>query len=178
MPASMTDLLGNRRRIDIPKADGSPGIYVVYRPQGITPRRMHELLALEQAARDAEVTDTDSDSDGDEDATPELTPELTPEQREKRNAAILTAAEELLKEFAAILIDWDLTDDHGNLIPPTLDGLQDVDYEVITYIFDKVREDARVGKSNGTPPLTPLASGSKPRAQRATSHRQSRSGSR
>lgn len=184
MPASMTDLLGNRRRLDIPKVDGSPGIYVVYRPQTMTPRKLHELLALEQAVREAEaqlpepemLDDTDSETD-DDGETPEP-PELTPEQREKRNAAIITAAEDVLTEFASVLIDWDLTDDNGTLIPPTLEGLQDVDYEVITYIFARVREDARVPKATGTPPLPPSASSSKPTAQQATSHRRRRSGSR
>ena len=185
MPSSMTDLLGNRRRLDIPKADGSPGIYVVYRPQTMTPRKLHELLALEQAAREAEAllpetpddTEEAEETEGVAAVSPSATPELTPEQREKRNQAIIAAADELLTEFANILIDWDLTDDDGNLIPPTLEGLQDVDYEVISYIFGKVREDARVGKPNGTPKLPPSASGSKPKAQRATSRRRSRNGS-
>ncbi len=209
MPASMTELLGNRRRVDIPKADGSPGIYVVYRPQSMTPRKMHELLSLEQAVRDemaahadapaADTESADTDAPADSDDATAAAADLDADAIDaaiRRHTAMMSAADEQLAEFAAILIDWDLTDDNGNPIPPTLEGLQDVDFDVLTYIFGKVRADAQMkrdgtagdtpgdtpgdtaGKAHGTPPLTQLPSTLSPTERQATKPRRSRHGSR
>lgn len=141
MPGTLTQLMRNRARVNIPLSDGS-SIYIDYRITALTPRLKAEFTAAQSGEHEE-------------------------------------AALDLVTRFlTTVVIDWDLLDEAGQPIPPTAEGLQDVDYEAQMILFNAIWEHMQLGKPTGTPPSTPSASPSSPTATQATSRRSSRTGSR
>src|SRR5690242_17195394 len=145
MPATLAQLARNRARVIIGDEDGDH-IYVDYRPGAITPRTI-------QAAQRFQGADFEALSADDK-------------------AEALSAMPRML---ASAMLGWDLLDNDGHPIPPTLEGLQDVDYAVQSLILQAITDHQRLGEQTGAKSLTPSASTSRHEAKPATSRHRSRS---
>jgi hypothetical protein len=127
MPATLSHLSRNKGRLTHTFEDGAT-VTITYRPGRITPRQLHRADALAARGED----------------------QLT--QAEQRELM-----DEQTRLLASALIDWDLQDDQGQPIPPTREGLEDVDYEAQQIILEWIVEDSQLGKSNGTAPSQALS---------------------
>jgi hypothetical protein len=119
MPANIGNLTVNRAHLERHFEDGS-SLFIDYRPAQVTPRQLHKVQDMQQRNWD----------------------DLSPaEQNELMDSTV--------KMLADCLIDWDLLDRNNQPIPPTLEGLQDVDYLSQVAILEMIVEDQRLGKPNG-----------------------------
>lgn len=152
MPVTLGQLARNRAQLTIPGDGGD--LHVTYRPQAITPR---VRAALRYSGADAA--------------------NLPPDE-------MLEVLGTITAFLASMLIDWDLEypdaegQPSGRKIPPTLEGLQDVDYEVQGMVLGAIMEAVSLGESNGARSLTPSASPSSRAARRAISRHHSPTGTR
>lgn len=87
---------------------------------------------------------------------------------------------EMMAEYLIpVLYTWNLTEADGiTPMPVTPDTITGLDYEAKVIIFAAITEDLYPGEVNGGPGLTPSDSTAQPTAQRATSPRRSRTGTR
>lgn len=122
MPASLSHLSRNHARLVHTFEDGA-SLTIDYRPGYITPRHLHRTQML-SSHKFEELSES--------------------EQAE--------AMEETTRLLAGILIAWDLLNDHGDPIPATLEGMEDVDYVAQAEILGWIMKDQRLGKSTGTAP--------------------------
>ena len=159
MPATMSQLLGDRARVTITGANGF-SIFVDFRPRAT---RRDELRAVVQrfSAMRASTHALD-ELQATDDADTAI---------RAANEALDTTEANVTQKLAALLLDWDLLDDDGEVIPPTLDGLMTVDYRLQRRILDAIESDNQVGEATGATPSTPSRSHSSRKARRATSRR-------
>jgi hypothetical protein len=115
--------------------DGGP-LTITYRPGGITPKVYGAIRAL--AGQDTAHLSADE------------------------QAAMLATTTDVL---AALLIAWDLTDDAGVPIPPTLDGLQSVPYDYQLFLVGKLAGEQTLGEANGARPSAASSTPTLPRAR-------------
>jgi hypothetical protein len=128
MPATLSHLSRNKSTFTHEFEDGT-SVTITYRPGRITPRQLHRVQEFE-ARPDRALSQEES----------------------------LELMDETTRLLASALIDWDMQDDETHeLIPPTFEGLQDVDYEAQQIVMEWIVEDQRLGKSNGTGP-SPVSS--------------------
>lgn len=158
MPASMSQLLGDRARVTITGANGF-SIFVDYRPQVITTKSMR--ADLHRAASGADSINTEALEAAEDEAAALAAAE----------AAIDKADDLLARRLAEKILDWDLLDDAGAVVPITYEALQGVDLRLLKRIDRAIDEDSTVGESNGARSLTLSPSRSSRKARRATSRR-------
>lgn len=120
MSGTFSHLTRNHARL-VHEFDDGATITIDYRPALLTPRQLHRIQLLS----DTPFADLS-----------------TPEQVE-----LMDRTQEML---ASMLIDWDAKDDAGQKIPATLDGLEDIPYDVQAAILQWIRDDQQAPKANGS----------------------------
>lgn len=129
MPITLAQLTTNRAEVDIRIGDGA--LHVVYRPQKMTPRAVRVITQFQtQMVRGVSTS-------GD-------------------NLASMKALDDFTEWLGSLLLDWDLEypdadgQPSGHKIPPTVEGLADVDYELQLAIIQGIYGDMRLGELRGT----------------------------
>ena len=119
MSGTFSHLTRNHARL-VHTFDDGETITIDYRPAMLTPRQLHRIQLL-------------SDTPFEDLSTAE-------------QVELMDRTQEML---ASMLIDWDAKDDNGQKIPATLDGLEDIPYDVQAAILQWLRDDQQAPKANG-----------------------------
>lgn len=149
MSGTFSHLTRNHARLVHVFDDGTT-VTIDYRPVMLTPRQLHRIQLL-------------SDTPFEDLSTAE-------------QVELMDRTQEML---ASMLIDWDAKDADGNKIPPTLDGLEDIPYDVQGEILQWLRDDQQAPKANGSgssPESSTLPLASPDPAPMTTSSRSARNG--
>ena len=129
MPASLTQLSRNRGRVTLDFGGGAT-LTIDYRPLLITPRQLHRLNSVSQKPY-AQMSDAEK-------------------------ADQMALLDEQTHLLADCLVAWDLLDALGQPIPPTYEGLLDVDTDAQGIILSAIIEDQRAPKQQAIPPVAPV----------------------
>ena len=120
MSGTFSHLTRNHARLVHTFDDGST-VTIDYRPASLTPRQIHRMRALNTRGWE----------------------HLSEDEQ-------IELADDTQRTLADMLIDWDAKNAQGDKIPPTLDGLEDIPYDVQTEILSWLQNDQITPKASGS----------------------------
>lgn len=120
---TLRDLTHDEETLVLETSKPGEPLVITYRPGAITPRQVQRM-------RDFEARGFAN---------------LSPAEQEQ-------ATDETPRMLAATLVDWNLDAPDGTRIPPTVEGLQDVDYGTQAYLLRALLDAQRLGESSAQTP--------------------------